>query len=120
MRFPLHALLLTTMFLLGSAAVASAQWTAVASTGAVDDLDLAIFDTANSVIQIKSSAALPAGDSFPARNGFQSQQSHTCGSNPVYFPNNAYYIDVAITKSATGGTPALQGLQVRGLLVDDC
>jgi hypothetical protein len=55
--------LLLIIWLIGSAAMASAQidtWTAVGSTGTVDDADISILDTDDTIVQIKSTAPLPA------------------------------------------------------------
>jgi hypothetical protein len=55
--------LLLVIGLIGSSAMASAQidpWTAVGSTGTVDDADISILDTAGTVVQVKSTAPLPA------------------------------------------------------------
>ena len=153
--------------------VTSASWTAVASTGAVDDLDLGIVDTDTTTMRIKNSATLPAilnvrynvvavdgmiqGPSDPgillqmrvrdngpegrvtarlkavnfetgttttlatvdsndvaAAPGFQRVHVIRCAT--IDFSANAYFVDVAITKSGGGGTPALQLLKVQSVV----
>jgi hypothetical protein len=168
-------LILVLGLVIGSSSMASAQvdpWTAVGTTGTVDEEDLSIVDmVGTATVQVKSTAPLPStvdirynivavegvfspsegismqvrfrdngtggrvvarlrqisfstgaittllvldSDTFPASNGFQTRSVSTCGGNVFNFLNNAYYIDLTITKFNTTGAPALQLLQVGG------
>jgi hypothetical protein len=60
MKTVLLQCLLFIAVILGSASVAAAQWTTVGSAGTVDEADLAEFETASSVLRIRSTATVPA------------------------------------------------------------
>jgi hypothetical protein len=53
-------------------------------------------------------------NNFDASNSLQLQTDHDCSLRFNFF-DNAYFIEVTLTKTAEGGDPALAAIQVRGV-----
>lgn len=58
-------------------------------------------------------------NAFPPATTFQTQSAVACGEG-YNFSDNAWFIETTLTKSATGGTPALQAIQLSPPPEEDC